>query len=125
MPDPWAGNSTNPFAAAPTVNGVSSPARPHVGQGAAPQRLAQHSRSHSIDTSDLTVGRQWPGQNQPKKPTLAEMAGQQRSFQVNGGPWGAAPQNDPNKVDPFDVAWASKASEDRFGNQQKTFEVNL
>lgn len=139
--DFWPPTSTNPFAGAPVVNGVPSAASSRFPQ-APPRTLnqphphIQHIRSHSIDSGELSTGHHWPSHQQ--KPTLLEMTGHQRSFQQNGSAWsssGAAVsasssmRDGKDTVDPFDVAWAAKASGKQHNpfasSNTKAFEVKL
>jgi len=138
--EPWPATSTNPFAGAPAVNGVPSTAGntqfpPQPVSRSLHHPHLQHTRSHSIDTGELS---HWPAtqRQQQQKPTLLEMAGQ-RSFQHNGSPWtssssaGTTSVSKQGGVDPFDVAWASKSSDQQstsnpFGSKGvKSFEVKL
>ncbi|XP_029650999.1 protein numb isoform X5 [Octopus sinensis] len=71
--------STNPFLANPAVNGVPF-ANDRLPTGAAHLSRAPqltHLRSHSIDTCELLTN----GRQANRKPTLHELANQQRSFQ--------------------------------------------
>ncbi|XP_069117862.1 protein numb-like isoform X1 [Argopecten irradians] len=140
--DMWPPTSTNPFAGAPVVNGVPSASRfpqPPPRTLNQPHPHIQHTRSHSIDTGELSAGHNWAMQHQ-QKPTLLEMSANQRSFQQNGSPWSnsgavGAPssttttQGGKDVVDPFDVAWAAKASGKQHNpfssSNTKAFEVKL
>ena len=149
----WAtSQATNPFAAAPPVGSMSNGVPLGGGGGQFPQpppRSAphlSHARSHSIDTGELSMSHQWQQQRRQPKPTLLDMANQ-RSVQYNGNAWpsGATASSVGTKpfghgVDPFDVAWAAKATSSHSAttntntsnpfsssnqNTQKTFEVKL
>lgn len=165
VPDVWSTttsqDATNPFAAAPPASsgpvtngvpfsGVSFPQPPPRSLNQQPHAPhIQHARSHSIDTGELSsTAHHWQirsQQQQQHKPTLLDLA-QQRSFQVNGNTsWSNTTTHTSSSshhsssggpgVDPFDVAWAAKAT-GTTGNKQnstnatnpfasKSFEVKL
>ncbi|KAL3872897.1 hypothetical protein ACJMK2_036077 [Sinanodonta woodiana] len=149
--------STNPFLASPQgvdksplTNGTTGP------QGSSPHHVTapniQHIRSHSIDSSDLSIRQ--PQHQQQRKQTLHEMS-QHKSFQQNGNTsfntsWASNSSSTSTSstnyhqsniraqgpaVDPFDVAWAAKSVSARqqgnavdsnpFAKSVKTFEVKL
>ena len=164
--NPWAGSVATSRVPDPTVGPAAhppsqrSPSNPfvssaHNGVLASPtqqqqplpqqqrQQGFQHSRSHSIDTGELSFAtRGWnQQQQQSQKPTLLSMARQAgTNFQQhNGAATSAWPQTataglgsaaaGSQGVDPFDVAWAAKAvnkpSPLTGSKQVKQFEVQL
>ncbi|KAL8611155.1 hypothetical protein ACOMHN_064445 [Nucella lapillus] len=140
---------SNPFVMSNNAHNGSPGAAGYQQQQQRIQAL-QHSRSHSIDTGELSMaGRNWSHQHHHQqqhqspgqKPTLLSMTRQGgASFQQHNGAansgWSqptatattGGSRSGSQGVDPFDVAWAAKAvnKPNTFsGKQVKQFEVQL
>lgn len=72
--------STNPFLTPASSNSVTHPAGQPSAINLTSKPLLQHTRSHSMDSSNVSP---WQQQQNVKKQTLLEMAHHQ-SFQLNG-----------------------------------------
>ncbi|XP_070179986.1 protein numb-like isoform X2 [Littorina saxatilis] len=158
--NPFMGGAHNGATAAPAPYSLASPSQAHHQQQQRQQQQQQqqqrmqgfqHSRSHSIDTGELSMpGRGWGHHSaqQSHKPTLLSLANQGGANfqQQNGAAASGWAQSGPagttattatggsraQGVDPFDVAWAAKAvgqsptTATNFGSKQvKQFEVQL